>query len=123
MKYLNENVKGRLVEIVFNDSDSSSNTLFSNVRKGENIDPSKLFFCGPFKTIKVDDRSRGVSITKKSPKLRDELARRIQKFQYTHHRPNYMVVSELEIFIEGNTLLYYVSVHGAKPIKPKKSRK
>lgn len=111
MKYLTEQ-KGRLVEIVFNDSDSSSDTLFSKVRKGEIIDPFETVPCGGMKIIKADDRSR--SAINKDKRLRNELARRIQKFEYPRYKPKYVIVSELEIFRADHVVLYHVTVRGVK---------
>ncbi len=116
MKYLNEQ-RGRLIEIVFNDSNSSSDTLFSKVRKGKNIDPSKLTLCGEITPIKVDNRLIGIPGAKKLNILRDELVRRIRKFEYHNHNPEYIIVSDLEIFIAGDVVLYQVTIHGVKPIK------
>ena len=116
MKYLNEQ-EGKLVEIVFNDSNSSSDTLFSKARKGKNIDPSKLTLCGKLTSIKADDRSTGISETRKSQKLRDELVRRIQKFKYSNNNPDYIVVSDPDIFIAEDAVLYQVAIHGVNLIK------
>jgi hypothetical protein len=114
MKYLNEQ-RGRLIEIAFNDSNSSSDTLFSKVRKGKNIDPSKLTLCGKIIPIKADNRSK--STVNKSKLLRDELGLRIQKFEYSNNNPDYIVVSDLDIFIVGDAVLYQVAIQGVKLIK------